>query len=122
MNARAGACQCGSSCFSGSFDRRRCSPQFGHTAPHSQRGECHGSFSTAPGEDPESNERKGREELSFFPAARFAVRLVDQIRQRTMQLTPVVCDAAMVACESSGELDHLWLLLVSSEPRPMPKA
>ncbi|CAE7512510.1 unnamed protein product [Symbiodinium sp. CCMP2592] len=57
---------------------------------------------------------------AFFPAARFAIRLLDQIRARTMQLTPVVCDAAMVACESSGELDHLWLLLVSSEPRPKP--
>ncbi|OLQ15054.1 hypothetical protein AK812_SmicGene765 [Symbiodinium microadriaticum] len=49
---------------------------------------------------------------------RFAINLVDQIRARTMQLTPVVCDAAMVACESSGELDHLWLLLVSSERSP----
>ncbi|CAE7238710.1 unnamed protein product, partial [Symbiodinium necroappetens] len=49
---------------------------------------------------------------------KFAINLVDQIRARTTQLTPVVCDAAMVACESSGELDHLWLLLVSSERSP----
>ncbi|CAE7295363.1 unnamed protein product, partial [Symbiodinium sp. CCMP2456] len=49
---------------------------------------------------------------------KFAMKLVDQLRARKMQLPAVVCDAAMVACESSGELDHLWLLLVSSERSP----